>query len=318
MNQFLSELYGTGTTKTAAEQPATPEPAPSPATEEEIEKMAQLALLADDAAARGIDLSQYSDEEILKTAAEVYGGGAPEQEAPADQEAIEKFAEYDFGGRIMAHAFEQERELIAMEKAGARRKAVVSRSGGASLTEEEAKTLAQQLSAQHSTAKPLQTAQDAAKYEGAAAAGRHAGGHGQATKLDEALFKLRTGTERLPGTVKARARGAGQDVAKTWGSGAKGKAKLIAAGLGAAGALGGVGYGGYRGVQALREKKSSAVDQLIQRRAVEKLAAHGWIDDQGNILAPPPAGQEKVAEDFEAQVDAAALQYLAELGYPVE
>jgi hypothetical protein len=51
---------------------------------------------------------------------------------------------------------------------------------------------------------------------------------------------------------------------------------------------------------------------------VEKLAAHGWIDDQGNILAPPPAGQEKVAEDFEAQVDAAALQYLAELGYPVE
>ena len=48
---------------------------------------------------------------------------------------------------------------------------------------------------------------------------------------------------------------------------------------------------------------------------MEHLYAAGYMDDHGNVYEPEV---EKTASDFEEYVDGAALQYLAELGYPVE
>jgi len=291
MDQFLSELYGT--TKTAsAEAPA--------ATEDELEKMAQVYLLAEDAAAKGVDLSQYSDEEILKTASELYSGeAAPEGEA--DPEAIEKFAEFDFGGRVMAHAFTQELGNIEKE-AGRAGDAYQAVKGG----------LGRALSAVKKA--PGQAYESTLGRVGSAAekAVTERGRKGGLSDIEKAIIH--------------RLGGAKGDVAKGGNTYRKGLERLsraagigsqVATGVGAAGAVGGAGYGGYRGVQALREKKSSAIEEAVTRKAVEKLAEAGWVDVNGNITPPPAQEQEKVAGDFESRIEGAALEYLASLGYPV-
>jgi hypothetical protein len=273
MDQFLSEYYGTA--------------APAQETEsDELEKMAQLTLLAKEAAAEGVDLAEFSDEELVKLAEELYGGEAPEGEAAAAEEVVEeaaeaapesaelekeaaaKFEEADFLGRVMAHSFNQELHEIEKEASakGALQKAYQKTLGRVGAKAEQAVR-------DRSTGAGFkkEVARQAEKAEGA--------------PKSELLQRAQEAIDR-----KAR-------IANV--------AAQVATGAGAAGAAG-------VGAAALKDKKSAdvAFDALVQQRALEHLEAAGYEIE---------AGQEKTAADeFAEVVDRAALELLEANGYPVE
>lgn len=130
MDQFLAEYYGTA-------QPA----------QDETEKAAQVELFAKLAAAEGIDLNSMSDEQVeqlynatfSKEASEEEGEEKDDKKEEAEKEhaekkaAAEKFAEADYMGRVMAHAYVQEMRKIASsnEKSASMDMGRVSRMRGA-------------------------------------------------------------------------------------------------------------------------------------------------------------------------------------------
>jgi hypothetical protein len=116
MNAFLAEHYGTG--KTAEVQTA----------QDDLEKQASVELFCKLASEEGLDLNSLSDEQVQG----LYDGWlnkAAEEEKEKDEEkkkvekaeaeheekkeSAAKFAEADFLGRVMAHAFTDESEKIA-------------------------------------------------------------------------------------------------------------------------------------------------------------------------------------------------------------
>lgn len=98
MNAFLDEVYGTS------------------AGSEDLEKVAQANMLAKLAEEEGIDLSGLNEEQLGALAEQVISDQTAEPAAAADAGAEDeaekvaqaKFAEADFLGRTMAHAFAQE------------------------------------------------------------------------------------------------------------------------------------------------------------------------------------------------------------------
>ena len=114
MNSALAQMYGTGGVDT-----------------EEQEKIANLELFAKLAAQHNIDLSSLSDEQVQELYAQTFDTEMPktasddeDDEDKEDKKAKaeeyveekkafqEKFAEADLMGRVMAHAFVQERDEI--------------------------------------------------------------------------------------------------------------------------------------------------------------------------------------------------------------
>jgi len=109
MNQFLSEYFGTG--------------APD---NDEIQKQAQVEMFLKLAEEEGIDIDQLSDAQVEELYASTFGeedGGEEvdedglEVQAMAEwaqqKEAADKFAEAEFMGRTMAHAYVSELNKIA-------------------------------------------------------------------------------------------------------------------------------------------------------------------------------------------------------------
>lgn len=96
MDPFLAEFYGTG------------------ASQEEMEKTAQLEMLEKIAEEEGVDLDDLSEEELEYILSEE-GEEVEEDDGDDDmeKEAMEKFAEADFLGRVMAHANWDEMQKIA-------------------------------------------------------------------------------------------------------------------------------------------------------------------------------------------------------------
>lgn len=92
-------------------------------------------------------------------------------------------------------------------------------------------------------------------------------------------------------------------------------AAQVGTGAAAAGAAGGAGYGIHRGVKALQEKRGSAVDTLIEQRAIEHLAMAGFVDQSGNVYGPEKTASD---QDFNTMIDRAALELLEQNGYPVQ
>lgn len=105
MDEWLSQVYGTGQSS-------------------DIEKTAQHMMLSKLAEEEGIDLSGLSDDELDALAqAVVSDDGAAGQDhieaaggGGGDEELQAKFAEADFLGRVMAHAYTQELQKIAQEE----------------------------------------------------------------------------------------------------------------------------------------------------------------------------------------------------------
>ena len=121
MNELLAQAYGTADNIAA--------------NTEEIEKNAAEAAFAEGldqlekiAAAEGIDLNEFTDDEIVEILTEALNGETEKTaEAVAEEETVaeeavetdeghEKLAEADFLGRTMAHAFYD--ELTAIQNGG--------------------------------------------------------------------------------------------------------------------------------------------------------------------------------------------------------
>lgn len=95
--------------------------------ETDVEKTAAAELLVKLAEEQGLDLNDFSDEEVAEMLGDLYGGQGIEHTAAQTQEdaeaqqleleAQEKVAEADYLGRIMAHSYVQ--ELSNIEKAAA-------------------------------------------------------------------------------------------------------------------------------------------------------------------------------------------------------
>jgi hypothetical protein len=272
MDQFLADYYGTGATYG------------EPFADNDIEKMAQLTLLTKEAAAEGIDLSQFSDGELVAMANDLYGNGSTPN---MEKEAAAKFEEADFLGRVMAHSFNQ--ELGEIEKQA---KADLLQRGGAAVD------------------------------RGLTAAKRYAMGLGGRARegergISEWLGGKLYSKKGLAGDTANRAKaitsemtslrpGSASPIRDLAEAEMKRRRGRIAGGVaGGTLAAGGIGGGIYA---ATRDKKSadSAFEQLVIERANEHLAASGLLDKTAG------------SEDFETTVDRAALELLEANGYPVE
>lgn len=278
MNEFLAGYYGTGANGGSDDADA-------------LEKMAQLTLLVKEAEENDIDISSLSDEEAMQLAEELYGsdGGddgsdAGEQtgEEDLEKEAQAKFEEADFLGRVMAHSMWQELDNIQKEAAGVG-----------------------------------EAIRGAASKVRAATTGR----------VGEAVAKrLRKGGLGETGKRIVHAVGGGvrkgSRTGKTYAAGSKRLAGAAEVGTAAAGlgAAGGAGYGAYKGIKHLRgkNKEGSALNSLIEQRAIEHLAAAGYVDQQGNVYAPADVEKTAADNDFNMMVDKAALELLEQNGYPVQ
>ena len=109
MDQWLAQVYGTGTEQLGAE---------------DLEKIAQAQMLEKLAADEGVSLEGLSEEDLETLSEQILqgqGGVAQPQVNPEEQqqmavkEAQAKFEEADFLGRVMAHSYTNELEKIATE-----------------------------------------------------------------------------------------------------------------------------------------------------------------------------------------------------------
>lgn len=120
MDEQLAAIYGTGH--------------PEQTEETDLEKTAAAELLVKLAAEEGMDLDNFSDQEVAEMINELQSPGIEHNaEAEATDESQEKFAEADFLGRVMAHSMVQELDNIEKE-AGSKTEAakkLLSRAGEA-------------------------------------------------------------------------------------------------------------------------------------------------------------------------------------------
>jgi hypothetical protein len=260
-------------------------------TEEDMQKTAAAELLVKLAEEEGVDLNDFSDEEVADMISELYGEEQEKTAEPTDEDQ-EKLAEADFLGRVMAHAYTQELNKIAAgedELANPRKKTFGERETPKKFTEAKVK------------------------------------------KLEESRAKVPEGempgkARRIFETAKAYAKRGGREYghAMAGGRGAKGVRERL---LGAAGqrgrvwgARGGTAAAALLAEEGLRrglgghKKHGSGLETLVEQRAFEMAAEAGWVDNEGNLLAP---GQEKQASDVERTIEVEALKLLEANGYPV-
>ena len=86
--------------------------------------------------------------------------------------------------------------------------------------------------------------------------------------------------------------------------------------LGGAAALGAAG--GAAAMHKKSEAEQSALDSLAEQRALAMAKEAGWVDAEGNLLAPSPAPEAtKTASPLDLAVERRALEMLEANGYPV-
>ena len=237
MDAQLASIYGTGN---------------SAVSDDDLEKTAAAELLVKIAGEQGIDLNQFSDEQVMemvydltKTASE--GEEKKEEESPAkekkeeespakEKKEEEKVAEADFLGRVMAHAYVQ--ELGNIEKqAGAKIDAVKG---------------------------ALSKALNAVKGAPAAYSKSFKG------RSHDALRSLTSVVSKMPTPVplKTKLMNVGR------------AAKIMAPELAALGGAAALGTGGY---MLGKKKESSALDTLAEARAEQMLEEAGYTKTASSV-----------------------------------
>jgi hypothetical protein len=278
VNPVLNDFYGTIQTET--------EP-----TQEELQKTASLQLLVKIAEEENIDIDQLSDEELMEAYNELTGESEEDSEGAyegdLEKEAQEKVAEADTMGRIMAHSFvnelreiNEDLEKTARDVPGMPEGYQQFRTPAGGTPSKPAEMLGPN---EPKLRRTIRRGREIAKdvSEGAKELGRTARFKGSYTKE----------------VLKAR--------------GITGK--RLATGAGIAAGITGAGVGGKKLLDAVRAKKEkTSYDQAVEERALQYLADAGLMYEDGSVV--PPDALQKQAED----VDQAALQLLAEMGYPVE
>lgn len=295
---FLTEYFGTGQVeKTAEEQGGI--------TNDDIEMISALQLLEKNAAAQGVDLTQYEPEELVQAAHDLYitkeAAEAPAEEN--DAEFQEFFELHKFAGKIQAHAFASEMDKIAEAKAG-----ILQRVGGALGKAREATTGKIRQAAESSTAKALENRM--------AKKGPEAYDQAVLSEIKKRHPNVSAPKDFLDSLSPAEAAKyhravGGADTARKVGKAAQIGTEAAAATTLAGGALaGGLALKG-KGKKA--EGSDSATEQLIEQRMGEMLYEAGYMDQAGNI-APPPVEKSAADEVLEA-IDQEALDRLIAAGY---
>jgi transcriptional regulator with XRE-family HTH domain len=276
MDKQLAAIYGTGQVEYE---------------EDDLEKTAAAELLVKLAEEEGVDLSQFSDEDVEGMINELYSGDGIEHTAEAeeelDEEGQEKFAEADFLGRVMAHSMVQELNNIEKEAA-------------------------EEMGPQISKARLGYRRAKGAVQRGASAAGKATG----VSQMIEGLKDVR----KAKGMQAAEtAAGHAKRSLKAFPSGKagvealKGGAKRFGKRVGIPLALAGGGYAAYRALKGKKkEKNASALEKLAEARAYEMLMESGYLE------IPEGYEQEKLAGQLGYEVDNLALQMLEAAGWPVE
>lgn len=253
-----------------------------------LEKMAQLTLLVKEAEENDIDISSLSDEDAMELAEELYGddssdAGEQTGEEDLEKEAHAKFEEADFLGRVMAHSMWQELDNIQKE-AGA----VGEAAGKAWKAVRGAAGKARSATTGHvgrAVEKSLMGGVPSTRKQELL---HRIGGHGK--KTPKSFETYEKGIRRLGGAAE------------------------IGTAAGAAGALAGGGYAAHKALK----KKGSALNSLVEQRAIEHLAAAGYVDQQGNVYSPADVEKTASNDDFNMMVDKAALELLEQNGYQVQ
>ena len=120
---------------------------------------------------------------------------------------------------------------------------------------------------------------------------------------------------------------------KNKGVAAGGKAKEVGRGakhmlanhpVGAAMVGGGAGAGAGTAALIAHQKKEkkgeadqTALDALAEQRALAMAKEAGWVDPEGNLVAPPAKEETKTASPLDLAVERRALEMLEANGYPV-
>lgn len=284
-DQFLSEYFGTDMAKEA-------EAAPSTITNDDVEMISALTMLEKDAAERGIDLSQHSQEEILKTAAELYMGQA-KVASDEEREYQEWFELQKYAGKIHAHSFMSEMDKIAEGRGKAVRE-------GASAAWDKAREIGGRVL--EGGKKVERTVSERAGAPLISRAKRDA--------ITEAAGKQQMLHSLPPGSVSNKAYREAQNEAAAAGGEAlseeaRKRGRMLLGGAAATGTA--ATAGGTAAVMSGNDKKAS--DVLKEQMMVEMLADAGYVDNAGNILPPP--GAEKTAAD--QVLDALREEALSEL-----
>jgi hypothetical protein len=284
MDPKLAEIYGT-----------------NQQNEADLEKLAAAELAEGLANDDQLDTDGLSEDELEAVAQDVLNASGEEsneeveqEKTSAAEEAQEKLAEADYLGRVMAHAYVKELRDIegSMEKeagmtSGAR--AMQSAKGTAGKA-------AGKVGGFLSKVKDVATGKQA--REGFSAASKSKATGNAAKAMGEKSVMSPKGKERA-GAMAAKHLGEGKEHMK---SGLKGMAKTV-------GLYGGAAATAYGAKKAL-EKKSSALETLVEARAMEILQASG-IDP--NELTETE-GQEKVSDPREALAGAVEERAWALLG----
>jgi hypothetical protein len=256
----------------------------------DLEKLAAAELaegLADD---EQLDTDGLSEDDLEAIAQDVLNGGEESEEEGSGNidgdEAQEKLAEADYLGRVMAHSYVN--ELKGIEKQAKRthtpEEAIAEREAGRAKHDKMGKE------------GPSLMAKAENKVRGAATKVKEYH-KGAVSDLSEAV----KGEARMVGkhgTTRTMQLGKGGRAFRA----ARGAAKFAphAAGLAA------VGYGAKK----MMDKKSSALDTLVEQRAQEILAASGIDANELELMN----GQEKVSDPREALASAVDERAWALLG----
>jgi hypothetical protein len=275
MNEFLADLYGTREQIGASNS-------------SDVEKLAEAQVLDQVFKSEGIDVDKLPDEAIVKVAYELFGQDSAIVKAAEGEKDAEGEEEHE------------EEETPAEEKKEEEAKKEASEEEKTAADLEKADFLGRVMA--HSFVQERGIIEKTAKKEEPVRAG----------KLETAL-----GKGSLHGVAGAAGgAGAGAGLGALAGKALKrgaGKGALVGAGLGyGAGALGGQIHGLVKGWQKAKkinkelDKKSSALDVLAEKRAMEILKEAG--------MGPKANEEEKLAQAVEQR----ALEMLQEAGYVTE
>jgi len=116
----------------------------------------------------------------------------------------------------------------------------------------------------------------------------------------------------LKGIAGSKLMGAG-DKARAFGGAIKKSPELA---VGAAGLAAGGAAAAHK-KEKKGEAEQSALDALAEQRALAMAKEAGWVDPEGNLVAPPAKEATKTASPLDLAVERRALEMLEANGYPV-
>ena len=267
---------------------------------DDLEKTAQARLLVKLAEQNGLDINQFSEEELQQLAAELMaeleaqqggqpGAGVPGQQpgGPVPGAAPQAAPHAGVPNPMIAQQQMQRPQAAAPQAApqAAPAPAGPTMSGGLS---------------------PEMAKEAQAKFEEADALGRVMA-HAYVEELDKIASARNSELEKTAGRGAAVAAKA-KDVAGRAANFAKGNKKAIGAAAGGAAA-------GFAAGRMSKKASSAAFEKLANDRAVQILQTLGIDPATGQPMQPEAQDQAPQEPDFDQAVDARALQILADAGF---